>query len=162
MVIVFKFVETNEEIQKTETLAEKTWTKHYIPIIGINQVNYMLKTFQSKEAIKQQITKEGYQYYLIELDGESIGYFSIKEEETYLFLSKFYILQEFRKRKLASQALAFIKTRTNNKSIRLTVNKNNTTSIAIYQHWGFKVIDAVVTNIGYNFVMDDYIMELSL
>ena len=48
------------------------------------------------------------------------------------------------------------------KKIQLTVNKNNINTIKAYEKWGFKTIDSVVTDIGYGFVMDDYIMEYSL
>ena len=50
----------------------------------------------------------------------------------------------------------------NKKSIRLTVNKNNLNTIKTYNKWGFETIDAVVNDIGNNFVMDDYIMEFKL
>ncbi|MNC98616.1 Acetyltransferase (GNAT) family protein [compost metagenome] len=41
----------------------------------------------------------------------------------------------------------------------LAVNKNNATAIAAYLKHGFRIADAVVTEIGGGFVMDDYIME---
>ena len=50
----------------------------------------------------------------------------------------------------------------NLKRIYLSVNKHNTPSYEVYLHLGFKVIDAVVTDIGGGFVMDDYIMEYRL
>ena len=37
-------------------LADIIWKEHYIPIIGIPQVDYMLKKFQSAKAIKEQIS----------------------------------------------------------------------------------------------------------
>lgn len=50
----------------------------------------------------------------------------------------------------------------NKKAIKLTVNKYNTNTIKIYEKWGFKTVEAVVTDIGNNFVMDDYIMKYEL
>ena len=49
----------------------------------------------------------------------------------------------------------------NKKAIYLTVNKKNKTKDK-YLHWGFKIIDSVVSDIGNNYVMDDYIMELKI
>ena len=40
----------------------------------------------------------------------------------------------------------------------LTVNKYNEHAIDVYKHYGFKIVDSVVTDIGNGFVMDDYIM----
>jgi ribosomal protein S18 acetylase RimI-like enzyme len=40
----------------------------------------------------------------------------------------------------------------------LTVNKYNEHAIDVYKHYGFEIVDSVVTDIGKGFVMDDYIM----
>jgi ribosomal protein S18 acetylase RimI-like enzyme len=40
--------------------------------------------------------------------------------------------------------------------ITLTVNKHNAQTLAIYQRLGFTVEDAIVTDIGGGFVMDDF------
>ena len=50
----------------------------------------------------------------------------------------------------------------NKNSIQLTVNKYNSNTIKAYEKWGFKTINSVVTDIGEDFVMDDYIMEYKL
>jgi ribosomal protein S18 acetylase RimI-like enzyme len=47
----------------------------------------------------------------------------------------------------------------NLKKIWLTCNRNNTNSIAIYEHLGFKKVREEVTDIGNGFVMDDFIFE---
>lgn len=43
--------------------------------------------------------------------------------------------------------------------IYLTVNKHNTHAVEVYRHFGFYQIDAVVTDIGGGYVMDDYILQ---
>ena len=74
-------------------------------------------------------------------------------------MSKLYIKKEYRHKGIGTKAFEKIKELANNKPIRLTVNKQNINSIKAYEKWGFKTIDAVVTDIGSGFVMDDYIME---
>jgi len=44
------------------------WQVHYAPIIGQEQVDYMLAEFQSEQAIEDQISG-GYRNYLL-VDGE--------------------------------------------------------------------------------------------
>lgn len=44
----------------------------------------------------------------------------------------------------------------------LTVNKNNTGSVAWYTRMGFKNAGAIVQDIGAGFVMDDYRMEKTI
>ena len=44
------------------------------------------------------------------------------------------------------------------KTVRLTVNKNNTASVEKYLKMGFSITNSVVKNIGKGFYMDDYVM----
>ncbi|NNE02981.1 MAG: GNAT family N-acetyltransferase [Eudoraea sp.] len=121
----------------------------------------MLTKFQSAAAIKDQISK-GVSYYLITYDGKNAGYFSIIKENESLFLSKFYVLKELRGQGIGKKALAFIRNEATLRgctTISLTVNKNNSNAIKAYEKIGFTKIDSVVTPIGNNFVMDDYVME---
>ena len=48
-------VRTPAQIAAVAALARETWTRHYVPIIGVAQVEYMLEKFQSEEAIARQI-----------------------------------------------------------------------------------------------------------
>jgi diamine N-acetyltransferase len=64
-------VTMEDQITIVETLAGEIWTEHYTPIIGKEQVRYMLDKFQSKDAISGQIRDEGFQYFLIE-EGKKI------------------------------------------------------------------------------------------
>lgn len=94
-----------------------------------------------------------------EIFNDVVGYFGISDKQDYLFLSKLYIKKEFRHKGIGAKAFEKIKQIANGKKIRLTVNKYNTNTIKAYEKWGFKTVDAVVTDIGNGFVMDDYIME---
>ncbi|MCD8378646.1 MAG: GNAT family N-acetyltransferase, partial [Candidatus Gastranaerophilales bacterium] len=115
--------------------------------------------FQSVESITNQIRNENYSYFLIKDDGRTIGYTGIADKGDYIFLSKLYIYKHYRSKGFGYKAFEFIKNIASSKPIRLTVNKYNADTIAAYKKWGFKTIDAVVTDIGGGFVMDDYIME---
>ena len=46
-------------------------------------------------------------------------------------------------------------------SIYLTCNKHNKHSLDVYEKFGFQWIDSVQTDIGHDFIMDDYILEYS-
>ena len=48
------------------------------------------------------------------------------------------------------------------KRVYLTVNKHNNRAIAVYKKTGFEIVDEVVTDIGNDYVMDDYIFEYKL
>lgn len=84
-------VETDEQIRETADLASQIWRQHFIPIIGKDQVEYMLTKFQSYSAIKAQIEQDGYEYFQCLANGVLAGYAGIHEKDHALFLSKLYI-----------------------------------------------------------------------
>ncbi len=154
-------VTTNKQIATVKTLAHTIWNEHYTAIIGKDQVDYMLATFQSTLAIARQI-RQGSLYYLFKNGERSVGYMGIETKEGLLFLSKLYINAADRNRGYAREALVFLEELARQKglqSITLTVNKNNTLAIASYEKLGFTNQGSIVQSIGNGFVMDDFIME---
>lgn len=141
-------------------LASQIWEEHYTPIIGIEQVEYMLNKFQSPIAIEQQVA-EGYQYYLVYTDEIPVGYMSFMQKESSLFLSKIYVLSSARGKGIGKLMLDFLQQKAIELeliSITLTVNINNLNSIKAYEKMGFKIVGDQVADIGNGFVMDDYKM----
>ena len=154
---------SDQDITKTAALAKEIWTEHYTPIIGSEQVSYMLAKFQSQEAIAQQI-KDGYQYFRIS-SHEECGYLSIHVEDKQLFISKIYVKAAARGRGLGKRMMQLAITIANENSLtgmRLTVNKHNLHSIAAYEKMGFTKKREVVFDIGDGYVMDDYEMVFLL
>ena len=157
-------VKTQNDISLVEMLANKIWKEHYPPIIGHEQVRYMLGKYQSLPAIKRQIN-DGVNYHLLFEENHPVGYFSYHHENDSLFLSKIYVAKEVRGKGIGRKALDFIIAKAQSesfKAIRLTVNKFNSGTIAAYKKLGFKIKDSVVMDIGGGYVMDDYVMEKSL
>ena len=162
--ISVRMVTSEEDISKVEELATEIWTEHYTPIIGIEQVEYMLGNFQSFDAIEKQIS-EGMSYFLLNYKGEPSGYLACKSEGEDLFLSKIYVLFELRGKGMGSYAMEFLSSLAREKGslrLSLTVNKNNTNSIRAYEKLGFVNLGPLETDIGGGFVMDDYVMKKTL
>jgi len=163
--IDFKLAINTKDFKIISELAKVIWTEHYTPIIGTDQVNYMLEKFQSEKAIKNQIVNNDYKYFIIFNTNSPIGYLSIKKEKASLFLSKIYIDKANRGKGIGKVAMRFIIEQAINlncKKIYLTVNKYNTNSIMAYQKIGFKIIEELVIDIGNGFIMDDFKMEKSI
>lgn len=152
-----------ESAEIVSSLAQEIWQEYYPKIISQEQIDYMLKKFQTKEAILQQIEKEAYQYYLLNDDhGNAIGYLAIRVQKEGLFLSKLYIHIRKRGQGLARKVMGFVEKLAKEKGLNrvfLTVNKNNTASISVYQKLGFVISSSVISDIGNGFVMDDFEME---
>jgi len=164
--IDYSFVKTSDHARRVSELAVTIWRHHFVPIIGQAQVDYMLVLFQSAAAIEEQC-RQGYRYYIVTQDGHDIGYFAFLSypDRKELFLSKLYIHHRFRKKGFASKIISFIQSqgfKQGLKRMQLTVNKKNRGAISFYEKLGFTKKESVVKDIGYGFVMDDYLMEKNL
>ena len=160
---MIEFVEVKlNDISKLAELTSEIWHEYWTCILSNEQIDYMVDKFQSEFAIRNQITNENYTYLYIMYDSEKAGYIGLSNKKDYLFLSKLYIKKEFRHIGLGTKTFEFIKQfaqKNRYKKIQLTVNKYNKNTINAYVKWGFETLDSVVTDIGNNFVMDDYIMQ---
>lgn len=157
----FERVLSATEIKSLSVVASKVWHEYFPCILQSEQIDYMVEKFQSQAAITEQVSN-GYTYYFIMYGKEIIGYMGIKPEAERLFLSKLYIIKEYRGRGFGSRAIEFLDDycKINNlKSIYLTVNRHNKSTISVYLNNGFKTIEEKVADIGNGYVMDDYIME---
>lgn len=157
--------ETDTQVREIADLAKVIWNEHFTPIIGKDQVDYMVEKFQSYPALKEQIS-EGYEYYQIFSGGEFCGYTGIHPgEDNRLFLSKLYLKKESRGHHLATGAFSFLKEICRERgysAIWLTCNKHNDNSLGVYRHFGFEIVDTQEADIGGGFIMDDYIMEYKM
>lgn len=155
-------VKTKEAIQVVAELAHTIWYEHYTPIIGKEQVDYMVPKFQSVEAITTQIEDAGYSYFLLRYEKEPAGYIGLQESEKGIYLSKLYIRKEYRGQGIGAAAFRIAEdfAKANNRDkIWLTVNRDNKDTIEVYLRKGFEKVREEKADIGNGFVMDDYIME---
>lgn len=156
-------IESLSEITQLELFAAEIWREHYPGIIGAAKVEYMLKKFQSTEALLAQIN-EGMQLFWINVKGEHAGYAAIKRHEnTYLFVSKFYVHQRYRGMGIGKSAMKYFSEKAvemHLDGLELTVNKNNDSAISFYEALGFENILSQKVDIGGGFYMDDYVMRL--
>ncbi|MDR1692720.1 MAG: GNAT family N-acetyltransferase [Oscillospiraceae bacterium] len=149
-------------------LAGEIWREHYTPLIGEEQVAYMLIKYQSPKQIVEDIRSHNYTYFTAKRvkTEDLVGYCACQPREGHLFLSKIYVRSDHRgngiSRSFLEEAIALCRRVYTLDRIRLTVNKHNGTAITVYKKWGFTVADSVKTDIGEGFFMDDYVMELRL
>ncbi len=156
-------VQSSEQIACVARLARETWTEHYVPIIGAAQVEYMLEKFQSEAAIALQMAAEGYEYYLV----PDAGYLALVPDRANkrVLLSKIYVKSAQRGTGLGRALVEFAAARCGElgcHELWLTVNRNNTGSIAFYERMGFRKTNEMVTDIGNGFVMDDWRMAKTI
>lgn len=152
----------SEDISTVQQLSREIWEEHYLPIIGQQQIDYMLDLFYSTEKIQKEL-EEGVYWEILYLENEAIGYLVCEVEEENIQLSKLYLKSKVRGKGLGKFLIDRSKeiAKENNKnSIRLNVNKNNTQSIAFYERVGFLKVEEGVFDIGNGYFMDDFIYEM--
>ena len=155
------------DAETTSRLAHAIWTEHYLPLIGAEMIAYMLENFQSPEQIRRDIQDNGFRYWLAEdtVTDQAIAYCAAFPQSNLLFLSKIYVLNDYRHCGIARGFLDLLKTwcaEFDLFRVQLMVARSNTDSIAAYQKMGFKLIGTRRTGIGGGFDMNDYVMELQI
>lgn len=159
--INFHEVKSDSNLVLIENMANTIWHEHYTPIIGTEQVIYMLDKFQSVSTMRDQIN-QGYQYFLINFNDNAVGYLSFEKRDNVLFLSKIYLLKSERGKGIGRKAMEFVTSLARGSNcikVALTVNRFNQNSIRAYESAGFEKKGELVQDIGNGFVMDDYLME---
>ncbi|MDR0514927.1 MAG: GNAT family N-acetyltransferase [Coriobacteriaceae bacterium] len=188
-VLDYRPVATDADIARLALMADHIWHEYWPALLEEAQIDYMVERFQSVEAITRDIREKGYEYWILEHDGQVVGYTGGQGEDATaetgtipqnpsdatddgsgecqtqgvrFFISKIYLYREDRGKGYASDVIRFYEGLCRARgmgSMYLTVNKYNELGIRAYRAKGFQTIDSVVTDIGQGFVMDDYIME---
>lgn len=156
---------SDAQIETLAALADEIWHEFFPSILTEGQINYMVEKFQSAPAMRDQIANNGYRYYFVMLDGETIGYIGIQPEDELLFLSKLYLKKEYRGHGYGRQMIDFVvqQARELGKSgVYLTVNRFNDGSVGVYRATGFEMVRTQATDIGSGYIMDDYVFQLSV
>ena len=157
----FKEIKTTEEIDCLVKLIQEIWPEVFIPIIGKEQVDYMLVHYQGKDVITAEIER-GVRYFFIEDCERFIGYFAYSLEEDHLVISKIYLKKEFRGLGLSSKIFSYFEKVACNKKkekLSLHVNRNNKQAVEVYLHQGFEIVETVDQPLGDRFFLNDYWME---
>ena len=158
-------VNSDSDIRAVVKLGRQIWTDHYVPIIGVGQVEYMLEKFQSFDAISAQIADQDFWYFLIQHQHRPVGYIGLQRQDDTLFLSKLYVMEIARGKGLAKKGVEFSRSFARDHDLSrliLTVNRNNSVAIAAYERMGFTRTGEQVTDIGEGYEMDDFVFELTV
>lgn len=152
-----------EQYQEISDMACQIWQDHYVPIIGQEQVNYMLQKMYDTHAIAQQVA-EGQKFYIIQDGDNAMGYLAISAKETGVYMiNKFYIKTSDQGKGIGEivfkKLLPLMK---DAKQITLTVNRQNYKSINFYFKIGFRIESVADFDIGNGYYMNDFVMVKQL
>ena len=147
------------DFELIEKMAKDIWQQYYTPIIGSNQVVYMLDKYYSKDALKEQ-SRKGQEFWLVISEGSPVGYIGIsKRSDNNSFIHKFYLQPQLHRKNIGSLVFKrLIEIYQTANVFRLQVNINNFKAVNFYFKCGFRIEKRLVLDIGEGYVMDDYIM----
>ena len=154
---------TTADVETIRQLAEQTWLPTYTPVLGAEQVNYMLQEIYSAEKITAQI-KTGSQTYLLLMENEMpVGFaaYSPRDDDNEVYkLHKLYCHP-------ATQGKGYGKLLINTviektlaagvHTLELNVNRHNKAK-TFYEKMGFAIAYEEDIPIG-PYWMNDYVMR---
>jgi ribosomal protein S18 acetylase RimI-like enzyme len=145
-------------------LAYAIWPSTYGEILSTEQLNYMLDNFYSIENLSNQMEK-GQVFKLLFEDDKVVGYLGYElncSNTGLLKIHKIYLSPETQGKgfgKFMIDEVIKIAINNNQKGVFLNVNKYNKAKF-FYEKLGFIITKEEVIDIGNNYIMDDYQMEL--
>lgn len=145
-------------------LAYAIWPSTYGEILSSEQLNYMLDNFYSLENLENQMNT-GQIFELLLEDNNVVGFVAYEfncKETGLLKIHKIYLLPETQGKgfgKFMIDEVVKIAKNNHQKGVFLNVNKYNTAKL-FYEKLGFKITKEEVIDIGNDYVMDDFVMEL--
>ena len=101
----YKLVAKAKYIHMTADLASELWHEVYKRYYPAKQLDALVETLQSADAIEEDIDRD-VNYFLVFLGDKLIGYFAWKMENTALHLLHLYLKPEYRGKALGRDILA--------------------------------------------------------
>lgn len=159
--MTIEFAQTVEQFAVIEALAQRIVPDFYAAFFAVETAEYLVESGHTAGALAAQ-AERGSRHFIIDCDGDAVGYFSLSVEGTTMQLSHFYVLASWRGRGLGREAIDFIEetARASGVSrIELFVLRENLGAVGMYGRCGFEVAEEVLTRLGNGAVLEDYVMR---
>ena len=156
---------TETDIPVIRSLTQRIWPVTYYPIIGEQQVAYMLDLFYTQQALAAQMVA-GQVFLLCDYAHETVGFASYSLVEPRIYkINKLYVLHE--KQGLGLGKLLLQRICSDIKALgathlRLNVNIYNSGAIAFYERIGFYKYKDEDIDIGGGYFMNDFVFEIGI
>lgn len=155
-----------ENLKIVRSIAQRTWPETFGKILSSAQIDYMLNLLYDLKKLGE-LCDQGHSFLLADEAGEKLGFvgFESDHERGKTKIHKIYVLPAAQGKgigKLLINAVKEIVLENDQTSLLLNVNKYNRGAIDFYEYLGFTIINSEVIDIGNGYVMDDYVMELTL
>jgi RsiW-degrading membrane proteinase PrsW (M82 family)/ribosomal protein S18 acetylase RimI-like enzyme len=153
------------DIPLIRDMALKIWPLTYEPILGKEQVDYMLELLYSEKSLMDQMQEQHHQFIVIYDGVAPIGFASFSPISPQAYkLHKIYVLHSYQGKGTGRFAIGQLITamkKSGATSLILNVNRNNKAK-DFYEKLGFTVIREEDIDIGNGYFMNDYVMEKAI
>ena len=145
-------------------LAYTIWPVAYGEILSQEQLDYMLDLIYTIESLEKQVDNN-HVFLLVEDDNQFIGFASYElnfGNSNKTKIQKLYVLPEIQGKGIGKNLINYIKQiaiDNKNSGLILNVNRFNKAK-EFYLKYGFEITEEIKIDIGNNYIMDDYIMEV--
>jgi len=157
---------TVADIAIIREITKQTWPQTYVPIIGAEQVAYMLALFYNNEALEEQIEELHHHFILCFRDEQPVGFASFSEIEQQVFkLHKLYVLPSEQGKGTGRALTGHITTavlKEGGRELRLNVNRYNHSAKSFYEKAGFRHLLDEDISIGNGYFMNDHVLVLDI
>jgi len=155
-----------DELVIVTDLARIIWPPTFRDILSPEQLEYMLNWMYSEETLRNQMQK-GSDFFVMEIDGNPVGFMGVEAHyprPNQLKIHKLYVLPETQGsgagRKFIQEALKIAEEK-DIEQLTLNVNRFNN-AVDFYLRMGFKIEKEEDIAIGNGYLMEDYVMILTV
>lgn len=150
------------DVERISSLATAFAYEYFESIADSQEIINMLVELQNIVHIGNQI-KNGYNHYLVEFQGEAIGFMSFYPVGITMCIEKFFLKREFRKRYISRTMFEFIKSKATDKglkSLNIAIHPDKSAEIAIFNRFGFNKHKHLFScEMGNGFIMDNLLLS---
>lgn len=158
---------TVKDIPIIQSLSKIVWPVTFASILSQEQIDYMMQMMYSAASLEKQMKEDELYYLLIKDDNNTyLGYLSYQHftDLSYTKIHKIYVLPDQQGKNIGKTFINYVIQKSRDmgsKALKLNVNRYNK-ALDFYQHLGFSIADIEDIDIGNNFLMEDYVMSMSL
>ena len=153
------------EIQLIRELAMNVWPQTYTPIIGADQVNYILELFYTATSLQKQMAEPGHRFIICYSGSEPVAFAAWSPIAPAIYkLHKLYILPGHQGKGVGRFIIDHISGEIKKQgasALYLNVNIHNHSAKAFYEKTGFQHLRDEDIDIGNGYFMNDHVLVMN-
>lgn len=157
----------DDNFDAVRAIAKEVWPIAYGSILSQNQLDYMMEMMYSITSLRKQANEKGNHFILAINNKIPVGFAAYElnyNQMSKTKIHKIYVLSNQQGKGIGRILIEYITNQAqqnNQKALLLNVNKYNDAQ-HFYKKLGFDISYEEVIDIGQGYVMDDYVMEISI